>query len=86
MKTIQRIYERKTNAGYDVPEFYEPITDQHEVEHMLLNDMIAKHYWKALYIGSINRHNNYDGTCDYTVVYKDDGRIVGRAIYTVRER
>ena len=58
MKTIQRIYETKTAAGYEVPEFYDPNTDEHEVEHMLINDMIAKHYWKALYIGSIRRHNN----------------------------
>lgn len=84
MKQIQRVYEKKTSSGYvpgDCPVWTDPV----QVEHSLLEDMIAKHHWKAPYVRSITRHNNYDGTCDYTVVYQDDGKIYGRSIYTIQE-
>lgn len=84
MKQIQRVYEIRSAKGY-AADTSDPVTDEAAVQESLLQDMIAKHYWKARYIGSIKRHQNYDGTCNYTVVYKDDDRIVGRATYTVRE-
>ena len=85
MKQVQRVYEKRQGGQFVRDESCDPCTDERQVEHMLLQDMIAKHYWKCLYIRSIVRHQNYDGTCTYTVTYCDDGKPYGRAVYTVRE-
>ena len=83
-KTI-RIYEDRINGKWTPSPYGNPITDEATVHHMLLQDMICKYQWKGKYVKSIRRHNNYDGTCDYTVTYGGDGYVYGRAIYTIKE-
>lgn len=85
MKQVQRVYQRRVGGSY-VGEGSYVCKDPAEVEHSLLEDLIAKYQWKAEYVASIRRHQNYDGTCDYTVTYRAGGGVItGRAVYTIRE-
>jgi hypothetical protein len=56
------------------------ITDEATVYARLSEDLIAKKINKCLYIKSIKRVNNYDGTQNITAVYDHGVKVV----YTVK--
>jgi len=82
MHKISREYQKKTGKTWTTEIKSENVARTNE---MLLQDMIAKHYWKARYVASIKRHQNYDGTCTYTVTYDQNGSRDTRNVYTIRE-
>lgn len=51
-------------------------TDTEQNLHSLASDLAAKYIGKALYVKSIKRRNNYDGTQTYTVTYDNESRSI----------
>jgi len=77
MKKIQMIAQLKLSDGkwHDNCVF----TDEAEIYRRLSENLIAKKINKCLYIKSISRRQNYDGTHDITVTFVNGVRH----IYTI---
>ena len=77
MREIKREYQVKNAHGKFYTTFIE--TDENKVNEELMHDLIAKKLESCSYIRSIKRIQNYDGTLNIIVNYRD-----GRNIYTVK--
>lgn len=56
------------------------ITDERQVYQSLANDLIGKKLNNCLYIQSITRVNNYDGTQTITVKYNNRDGLTGAKV------
>lgn len=81
MKPIIMIVQLKVNGTYSTCSDY-TLTDEESVYTCLAHDLINKKILKCMYIRSIKRVCNYDGTQDIIVTY--DNNV--RRIYTIANR